>query len=202
MRGADEEFVQSLAYDVQMDRTMTQRARKTTMQLLYTVTAAIFGVDAARRIFSVNWLKDDPNVQQLIRELHAEGEARGLAKGEARGLAKGMVRGRAEGVVRGRAEGVAKEARVALRKVLAARSFRESPEVRDRIDRQRSIARLEAWLEAAVNADSIDEVFTPAGHARAKHAARPQRATRSTSAARRVPTARAGSSSRRASQPR
>jgi hypothetical protein len=76
----------------------------------------------------------DPNVQELISEWSDKG----------------------------RAEGRATEARSLLLKVLAARSFSVSPDVRARIDGESDVARLEAWLEAAVIAGTIGDVFRDA----------------------------------------
>ena len=73
----------------------------------------------------------DPNVQELIREW----------------ADKGRVEGRAE------------EARMLLYKVLVARSFLLSADVRARIDREPDVAHLESWLEAAVTAAAIGDVF-------------------------------------------
>jgi len=101
------------------------------MQLLYVVSAAILGVDTARRIFHVESIIQDPNVQELIREW----EDKGCAKGRA------------------------VEARLLLHKVLAARSFRVTEDVRARIDGEPDVARLESWLEAAVTARAIGDVF-------------------------------------------
>jgi hypothetical protein len=73
MHGADEELVQELAGEVNRDEGLSTEDRETTMKLLYFVTAAILGIDAARRIFNMEWLINDPNVQQLIREWKDEG---------------------------------------------------------------------------------------------------------------------------------
>jgi hypothetical protein len=75
MRGADESFVRSLADDVRTDRSLATGDRESTMQLLYVVSAAILGVDAARRIFHVESIIQDPNVQELIREWEDNGRA-------------------------------------------------------------------------------------------------------------------------------
>jgi hypothetical protein len=80
-------------------------------------------------------LMQDPNVQELIREWEDKGEVRGEAKGQA------------------------KEARSLLLKVLAARSFPVSPDVRARIDGELDLARLESWFEAAVTAAAIGDIF-------------------------------------------
>ena len=143
MRGADEIFVRTLAEDVLADRTLTRRDRRSTMQLLYIVTAAMLGSEAARRIFHMESLIQDPNVQELIREW------------EDKGRAEGRTEGRAEG----RTEGRATEARSLLHKVLAARSFAVTPDVRARIDGETDITRLESWIEAAVTATALGDVF-------------------------------------------
>jgi len=61
-----------------------------------------------------------------------------------------------------REQGRAPEARVLLNRVLAARSFPMTPDVRSRIDGEPDVTRLESWLEAAVTAISIGEVFRDA----------------------------------------
>ena len=135
MRGADEEFVRSLAEDVRTAPGLSRSDRQSTWDLLYAVTAAILGSDAARRIFHVEWLMQDPNVQELRREW------------EGKGRDKGVVEGRAA------------EARSLLRKVLALRSLPVTPDVQARIDGESDVASLEMWLEAAVTAGSIGDVF-------------------------------------------
>jgi len=89
----------------------------------------------------------DPNVQALIREWED--------KGRTEGRAEGRIEGRSEG----RAEGRAHEARSLLLKVLAARSLPVPPDVRARIDGEPDLTRLESWLEAAITAASIGDVF-------------------------------------------
>ena len=76
-------------------------------------------------------IMQDPNVQDLIREWED----------------KGRVEGRAD------------EARSLLLKILAARSLLVTPDVRARIDGESDLARLESWIEAAVTAASIGDVF-------------------------------------------
>jgi hypothetical protein len=92
-------------------------------------------------------LIQDPSVQELIREW------------EDKGHAKGRTEGRAEGRTEGRTEGRAAEARLLLHKVLAARAFAVTPDVRARIDGEPEITRLESWIEAAVTASSLGDVF-------------------------------------------
>jgi hypothetical protein len=162
MRGADEAYVRGLAGEVRTDRSLANRDRQSTMQLLYVVSAAILGSDTARRIFHVESIIQDPNVQELISEW------------EDKGRAKGRVEGRAKGRVEGRAA----EARLLLLKVLAARSFHVPPDVRARIDRESDVAQLESWHEAAVTAHTIGDVFgmadKPRRRARAARRASPR----------------------------
>lgn len=56
-------------------------------------------------------------------------------------------------------KGRAAEARRLLHKVLAPRSVPVRPDVRARIDGEPDVTRLESWLEAAVTATSIGDVF-------------------------------------------
>jgi hypothetical protein len=135
MRGSNEEFVRELAGEVRTDPGLSERDRETTMQLLYLVTAAILGAETARRIFHVESIIQDPNVQELVREWEDKGR------------------------VEGRVEGRAEEARSLVFKVLELRSLPVSPDVRARIDGETDLARLESWLEAAVTAAAIGDVF-------------------------------------------
>ena len=100
-------------------------------------------------------LIQDPNVQELIREW----EDKGRAEGRTEGRAEGRTEGRAEGRAEGRTEGRATEARLLLHKVLAARSFAVPPDVRTRIESESDVTRLESWIEAAVTAPSLGDVF-------------------------------------------
>jgi hypothetical protein len=90
------------------------------------------------RIFHVESIIQDPNVQELISEWEDKGRAA--------------------------------EARLLLHKVLAARSFRLTPDVRARIDGEPDVTRLEAWLEAAVTARAIGDVFQTADELPARSA--------------------------------
>jgi hypothetical protein len=147
MQGADEALISELADEVRTDPRLAPRDRQSTMQLLYIVSAAILGSETARRIFHVESIMQDPNVQDLIREWEDKGRAKGLAEGRNEGRNEGRVEGRAE------------EARSLLLKVLAARSLPVSPDVRARIDGEPDLARLESWLETAVIAATIGDVF-------------------------------------------
>jgi len=147
MQGADEAFIRELVDKVQTDPTLAPHDRRTTIQLLYIVSAVILGSETARRIFHVESIIQDPNVQELIREWEDKGRTEGHAKGHA------------EGHTEGRTEGRADEARSLLLKVFAARSLPVTSDVRARIDCEPDLARLEAWLEAAVTAVAISDVF-------------------------------------------
>jgi hypothetical protein len=131
MRGADETFVRGLADDVRSDRGLAQRDRQSAMQLLYVVSAAMLGSDTVRRIFHVESIIQDPSVQELIGEWEDKG----------------------------REQGRAAEARLLLQRVLVARSFSVTPDIRARINGEPDVTRLESWLEAAVTANSIGDVF-------------------------------------------
>ena len=143
MSGADEAFIQSLVTQALTQPGLSGPERRTTVGLLYIVTAAILGSETARRIFHMDWLMQDPNVQELMQEWEDKGRAKGHAAGH----------------VAGHAEGRAEEARALLYKVLAARSVPVTPDVRARIDAELDVARLEAWLDAALTAATIGDVF-------------------------------------------
>jgi hypothetical protein len=151
MRGANESFVRELATEVLADRTLSKRDRSSTLQLLYIVSAAILGSETARRIFHMESIIQDPNVQELIREWEDKGRAEGIVEGRAEGL----VKGRAEGLV----EGGAAVARVLLHRLLAVRSIPVTPDARARIDAESDVARLESWVLSAASADTIGDVF-------------------------------------------
>jgi hypothetical protein len=132
MSGADERLVRAAAEAVRAGGELTGGEQQTTMQLLYIMTAAILGSGTARRIFHMmEWLIQDPNVQELVREWED----------------KGRDTGRAE------------EARRLLYKVLAVRSFAVTSDVRARIDGEPDVDHLEAWHEAAVTAGTLADVF-------------------------------------------
>jgi len=140
MRGADEALVRTVADEVRSGGGgLTEGEQQATMQLLYIMTAAILGSGTARRIFHMESLIQDPNVQELIREWQAEGLAEGMA--------------------RGRDTGRAEEARRLLYKVLAVRAFAVTPEERARIDGEHDVARLEKWHEAALTAGTWADVL-------------------------------------------
>ncbi len=75
--------------------------------------------------------------------LFKQGEARGKARGEARGEARGMAQGEAN----------------ALLRVLERRSITVPDEARSRILACTSTAQLDAWLDRALTATRIEDVF-------------------------------------------
>ena len=80
-------------------------------------------------------LIQDPSIHELVAEWEDKVHAKGLAEGRVDGI------------------------RAALYRVLSARSFEVTPDIRARIDREHDPARLESWLEAAVTARSFGDVF-------------------------------------------
>jgi hypothetical protein len=71
---------------VQGESNLRDGERQTTLGLLYVVTVAILGGEPARRIFHVESIIQDPNVQELIREREDKGRAE-----EARSLLEAAV---------------------------------------------------------------------------------------------------------------
>jgi hypothetical protein len=98
----------------------------------------------------MEWLWEDPNVRELIREWEDKGYAEGFAEGERKGRAE-----YAEEFMTGRVL----ETRSLVLRVLSARSVAVTDDVRAWIDSEPDIARLESWLEAAATASTIDDVF-------------------------------------------
>jgi predicted transposase YdaD len=78
-------------------------------------------------------------------------------EGRVEGLEKGRVEGHVEGLERGRADGP----RVAIAKVLEARSLHVSEVGRARVASCTDLATLTTWLERAATAASEAEIFAP-----------------------------------------
>ena len=89
----------------------------------------------------------DPDVQELIPGWKDKGRAEGPIEAWFEDWTEGWTEGRLE------------EAKQNLHQVLAARDLPVTPDVRARIYGERDVARLEAWLEAAVTAPTIGEIF-------------------------------------------
>jgi hypothetical protein len=75
MQGVDEGYIRELATEVQTHPGLSSDDRRTTIQLLYLISAVILGSETARRIFHVESIIQDPNVQELIREWEDKGRA-------------------------------------------------------------------------------------------------------------------------------
>lgn len=127
MRGATPAFAQSMAQQLRCDPTLTPDEREGINQWLGIMSAVAFGEDTARRIYSMDSIIQDPNVQGFLNGIKTDARIY--------------------------------EARVLLRRVLAARSFVVTPEIRARIDRELDVVRLEAWHDAALTVAAIGDVF-------------------------------------------
>jgi hypothetical protein len=134
MRGATPAFAQIQAQQLRCDPTLTPGERERMKRLLGIMSAVAFGKDTARRIYTMESIVQDPDVQ-------------------------GFLDLKTEGFAEGRAEGRINAARALLNRVFAARSFVVTPEIRARIDDEPDVARLEAWHDAALTAATIGDVF-------------------------------------------
>jgi hypothetical protein len=90
-------------------------------------------------------------VEELRDQGKAEGHVEGKAEGHVEGKAEGLVEGKAEGLVEG-------EARSVLR-ILDARRLAPSEEQRQRVISCTDAAQLDLWLDRAITADTVDEIF-------------------------------------------
>ncbi len=90
----------------------------------------------------------------ILRDAYNEGEA----KGEAKGIAKGIAKGEARGEARGKTE----QARAALLQVLRRRGLELTADQRQRIAAETDLGRLERWLDSAVTAATLAEIFADA----------------------------------------
>ena len=79
----------------------------------------------------------------------------GKAEGEAKGKAEGEARGKAEGEAKGKAEGQA----LALLKILRHRGLELDAAAELRIRETRDLALLDRWLERALEARTVEEIF-------------------------------------------
>jgi len=102
-------------------------------------------------------VSEDPDAQYLARA-REEGEvlwAHEVAVNRREARDDGLREGRDEGLREGRVTGLAQS----VSRVLEARGFPLSNEIRERIDRCSDPALLERWLARAAVANSIDAVF-------------------------------------------
>jgi hypothetical protein len=100
-------------------------------------------------------------IEDLVHFGEDRGYERGLNEGLERGLNEGLERGLNEGLERGLNEGGLAEAHRTLLDLLETRGLSFSPEDRARIDAERDIDVLRAWLRRAVASGSVREVFEP-----------------------------------------
>jgi predicted transposase YdaD len=138
MQGADDKFLHTMSRDLMTGRgcaELNELQRSAALDLLLSVVAAKLGQETAQRIFDMDSLRDDPEVQGFFKRWKAEGRAEGKAEGRAEGKAE------------------------ALLDVLAARSFKVTDELRARIAAESDVALIAAWLKKALTAGTIDDVF-------------------------------------------
>ena len=136
--GGTPRSIRALADEIVRHPSLAGSRRDDTLQLLFMVTAAMLGPEAARSLLVMESIIQSPGVQELIRQFREEGRTEG------------------------REEGREEEARAALFRVLSRRGFALDDEARRRIEAERDLARLEAWLDSAVTAEAVDDVFVEA----------------------------------------
>ena len=90
-----------------------------------------------------------------LRSYQSETYKKYFLGGKAEGKAEGRAEGRAEGVVQGMAVGEA----TALLTVLAARGIEVPDDVRERITGCIDVAQLTLWVERAVTAKTVADLF-------------------------------------------
>lgn len=90
MRGADAPFVRGLAVELAGRAELPSERREVAQGLLYLVTAAILGQEAAKRIFHMESIIQSPGVQALIREWEEKGRTEGRTEGRAEGRTEGL----------------------------------------------------------------------------------------------------------------
>jgi predicted transposase YdaD len=95
----------------------------------------------------------------IADSLIAKGRAAGLSEGRAAGLSEGRAAGLSEGRAAGLSEGRAAGLSRAVLRVLEHRSVPVSEPVRARLEATRSEHQLQRWLERALTASSVDDVF-------------------------------------------
>ncbi len=84
----------------------------------------------------------------FMKRLHAKARAEGLAEGRVEGLAEGLAEGRAAGRA------------AALLHLIDRRGWHLDDTQRERIQASRDPDELERWFDRALDADSVDELFT------------------------------------------
>ena len=96
--------------------------------------------------------------ETLIEQGKAEGLSVGEAKGLAAGKAEGLAAGKAEGLAAGKAEGLAAGKADILSRLLTRRFGALPRSIAGRIGAA-SLADLDRWVDAAIDAPSLDDVF-------------------------------------------
>jgi hypothetical protein len=140
MRGAGTlQAVRALATEIEQHPSLSPRRRETARDLLFLIAAAILGEDVARSAITMESIIQSPGVQAILRHFREEGREQGREEG--------------------REEGREQEARSALLRVLARRGLAVTDDILRRVDAERDVAVLEAWLDAAATATSIADVF-------------------------------------------
>jgi predicted transposase/invertase (TIGR01784 family) len=102
---------------------------------------------------------DKASLVEVLKRAMPEKEKQMLSIAAREWLAEGRAEGKVEGKAEGKAEGVA----TALLRVLARRFGDVPAEVRDRVSNA-AIGELEAWLDRAVDAPTVQAVFGPSAH--------------------------------------
>ncbi|MEW2356721.1 hypothetical protein [Spirillospora sp. NPDC029432] len=92
-------------------------------------------------------------------ELQSEFALHYAAIGKAEGKAQGWAEGRAEGRAEGKAEGAAEGEARSILKVMAGRGLEPSDEERARIQSCTDKEQLDIWLDRAISAATVAEVF-------------------------------------------
>ncbi len=115
-----------------------------------TAALAVFAGVAGNRKLVYDLVRIEEMKKSVIyQDILAEGRAQGVAEGRAQGVAEG----RAQGIAEGRAE--------AVLRVLGRRFGRVPEEVRRRVLAERSIERLDALMDRALDAPSLESFAAP-----------------------------------------
>jgi hypothetical protein len=115
----------------------------------------------------VHALEEGSPVRELLasalrgraRRMYVSGADALIAKGKEQGRRAGLTEGRRAGLTEGRRAGLTEGLARAVLEVLAYRSLRVPAALRKRVLACRDEARLRRWLERAITATSVAEVF-------------------------------------------
>ena len=92
----------------------------------------------------------------FLRRNRAEANAEGEARGKVAGIAEGEARGRAAGIAEGKADAKAD----AILTILEKRGLAPGADARSRLRNCEDLTTLDRWLERALAAESLADVFT------------------------------------------